>query len=111
MRRQRNMPPIKAQSKSPEKELSEMEIINLSGAKFKTLVVRMFNELKRVDELSENFNKEVGNKTEIKNTLWGFNSRVDEAEDQISNLKDKGAENTQSEQQKEKRIQKRMRIV
>ena len=41
--------------------------------------------------------------TEMKNTLQGINN---EAEDQISNLEDKVPENTQSEQQKEKRIQK-----
>ena len=42
---------------------------------------------------------------EIKNNLQGINSRVDEAENQISNLKYMEAKNTQSEQQ-EKRIQK-----
>ena len=33
--------------------------------------------------------------TEIKNTLGGINSRLDEAEVHISNLEDKVAENTQ----------------
>ena len=42
---------------------------------------------------------------EMKNTLEGIN-RAGEAEGQISNLEAKEAENTQSEQQKEKRIQK-----
>ena len=42
--------------------------------------------------------------TEMKNTLQGTNSVVDEAKDQIRDLEDKEAENTQSEQQKEKRI-------
>ena len=43
--------------------------------------------------------------TEIKNNLQGINSRVHDAENQISNLEYKEAKNTQSEQQKEKRIQ------
>ena len=43
--------------------------------------------------------------TEIKNNLQGFN-RVDKAKNQISDLKYKEAKNTQSAQQKEKRIQK-----
>ena len=43
--------------------------------------------------------------TEIKNNLQGKNSRMDEAKNQISNLKYMEAKNTQSEQQ-EKRIQK-----
>lgn len=42
--------------------------------------------------------------TKNKNTLEGINSRVDEAEDQISRLEDKVTENTQVEQQQEKRI-------
>lgn len=35
----------------------------------------------------------------MKNTLKGFNSRLDKAEDQISKLQDKVAAYTQSEQQ------------
>ena len=45
MRRQRNMAQIKVQIKTPEKELNEMEISNLSEAEFKTLVMRMLKEL------------------------------------------------------------------
>ena len=40
--------------------------------------------------------------SEIKNALDGIKSRVGETEDQTSNLEDMVAENTQSEQQKEK---------
>ena len=37
-----------------------MESSNLIDAEFKTLVIKMFNELRgKVDELSENFNKEI----------------------------------------------------
>ena len=36
MRRQRNMAQMKGQIKTPEKELNEMEISNLSDAEFKT---------------------------------------------------------------------------
>ena len=45
MRRQRNMAQMKEQIKTPEKELKEMEISNLSDAEFKTLVIRMLKEL------------------------------------------------------------------
>ena len=48
---------------------------------------------------------------EIKNNLQGINSRVDETENQINDLEYKEAKNNQSEQQEEKRIQKKMRIV
>ena len=43
---------------------------------------------------------------EIKNNLQGINSRVDEAENQLSDLEHKEAKNNQSEQKEEKRIQK-----
>ena len=44
--------------------------------------------------------------TEMKNNLQGIDITVDEAENQISNLEYKEAENNQSEQHKEKRIKK-----
>ena len=56
-----------------------------------------------MDEHSKNFNKETENKkyqteviTEVKNTVEGFNSRMDEIEAQISELEDKAMENTQT---------------
>ena len=45
MRRPRNMAQMKEQIKTPERELSEMEISNLSDAEFTTLVIRMLKEL------------------------------------------------------------------
>ena len=42
----------------------------------------------------------------MKNTLLAVKYRVDEAEDQIKDLEYKEAKNTQSQQQKEKRIKK-----
>ena len=39
------MAQMKKQIKIPEKELSKMEIRNLSDAEFKTLVIRMLKEL------------------------------------------------------------------
>ena len=45
MRRQRYMAQMKEQLKTPEKELNEMEISNLSDGEFKTLVIRVFKEL------------------------------------------------------------------
>ena len=40
--------------------------------------------------------------SEMKHTLEGIKRRLDEAEDRISDLQNKVAENTQSERQKEK---------
>ena len=38
------MAQMKEQNKTPEKELNEMEIINLSDAEFKTLAIKMLKE-------------------------------------------------------------------
>ena len=46
MRTQRNMAQMnELQIKTPEKELNEMEISNLSDAEFKTLITTMLREL------------------------------------------------------------------
>ena len=81
-----------------------MEIQDLSDAEFKTLVIRMLKEL------SEDLNsvKKIQSETkdtliEIKNSLQGNNSRVDEAENSISDLEHKEPKNNQSEQQEEKK--------
>ena len=112
------MSQMKEQNKTPEKELNKMHTSNLPDAEFQTLVIRMCNKLReRVNELIVNFNKEIGNiKMEIENiknnqskmktTLYGINSRADEVEDQISNMEDKEAENTQSQYHKEKEFLK-----
>ena len=46
---------MKEPNKTPGKELNKMETSNLPDAEFKTLVIRMFNDL------SKNFNKRIGN--------------------------------------------------
>ena len=45
MRRQRHMAQMKEQIKTPEKELKEMDISNLSDARLKTPLIRMLKEL------------------------------------------------------------------
>ena len=45
MRRQRNMAQMKEQNKTPEAELNEMVISNLSDIEFETLFIRMLKEL------------------------------------------------------------------
>ena len=106
------MAQMKEQVKTPEKELNEMEISNLSDVEFKTLVIRMLKELS--EDLSSI--KKIQSETkdtliEIKNNLQGNNSRVDEAKIQINNLKHKKAKNNQSEQQEGNKNPKKLRIV
>ena len=47
--------------------------------------------------------------SELKNTVEGIKSRLDEAEDQISKLEHKVEKNTQNEQEKEKRSERMKR--
>ena len=63
MRRQRNMSQMKEQNKTPEKELNKMETSNLLDAVFKTLGIRMLNELR------ENINSIKKDQSEMKDTL------------------------------------------
>ena len=107
MRRQRNMSQKKEQIKTPDKELNKMEISHLSDAEFKTLVIRMLEELSEDLKSIKKIQLEMKDSLiEIKNNLQGNNSRVDEAENQINNLEHKEAKNNHAEQQEGKRIQK-----
>ena len=81
---------------------------NLSDAEFKTLVIRMLKELSEdLGSITMIQSEMKDSLTEIKNNLQGNNSRMDEAKNQINDLKQKEAKNNQSEQQEEKRIQKK----
>ena len=89
-----------------------METSNLPDAEFKTLVIRMLNELSENHYSIENAQSEMKyTLTEPKSNLQGINSRVSEAENQISNLEYKETKSTQSEQQKEKNQKNKMRTV
>ena len=107
MKGQRNVAQMKEQIKTPEKELHEMEISNLSDAEFKTLVIRMLKELSEDLNSMKKIQSEMKDALiETKNNLQGNNSRMDEAKNQINDLEHEEAKNNHSEQQEEKRIQK-----
>ena len=80
------MAQLKEQNKTPEKELDEMEIANLSDAELKTVVIGILKELIGY------FNSIKKTQIEMKFTLnemknfQGTNSEVNEAENQINNL-------------------------
>ena len=57
------MAQMKEQIKTPERELNEMEISNLSYAEFKTLIIRMLKEL------SEDLNSIKKIQSEMKDNL------------------------------------------
>ena len=107
------------QLKKQEKPTTETEINNLPDKKFKALVIRMLTELRnRIEEHSENFNKELENiketqleikntVTEMENILKGMNSRLSDTKKHISEMEERIMGITQSEQQKGKHIFKK----
>ena len=112
----------KEQDKTPEKQLNEVEIVNLPEKEFRIMIVKMIQDLgkrmtAKIEKIQETFNKdleELKNKqtemnntvTEMKNTLEGINSRITEAEERISDLEDSKVEFTAAEQNKEKRMKR-----
>ena len=95
---------MKEKIKAPEIELTDEDIANLSGAEFKTLVIRMFTEMFEYGRKIEEKVKAM--KCEIKENVQGTNSDGKEIETQIKGLEQKEEMNTQPEQNEETRIQK-----
>ena len=101
--------------KTPEEQLSEVELGSLLEKEFRIMIVKMIKNLEnKMEKMQESINKdleELKNKhtetnntiTEIKNTLEGINSRISEAE-QISELEDTMVEIISEEQNKVKRM-------
>ena len=74
--------------KAPEKiQLSEEEIANLSGAQFKTLVIKTLTEL--VEFVRKADEKMKGMLRETKENVQGTNSEVKETGTQINNVDQK----------------------
>ena len=92
---------MKEQIKTPEKQLSDKEIANLSGAEFKTLVIRELTEhLKSIKK------KNKVTLSEIKKNLHGTNSEGKEARIQINDLEQKEEINIQPKRKEETRIER-----
>ena len=99
---------MKEQIKAPEKiQLSDKEIANLSEAHFKSLVIRMLQELtgyfKSIKKTQAAMKVAL---RKIKKNLQGTNSDGKEARTQINGLEQKGETNIEPEQKEETRIQK-----
>jgi len=127
MKRQRNIQHVKEHDKNPPDETKEQAIGNLSEKEFRIMIAKMIQNLENkmeiqiyrletwIEKTQETLNKrleEIKNSqspmsngiTVIKNTLERTNSRVTEAEEQISELQDKTVEINDAEWKKEKRI-------
>ena len=98
---------MKGLQKPPGKELSETEAGNLSDTEFKGMVIGMLNSMKKDTETIKKDQSEMKNRvSEINNTLGGRNGRLDEAEDQISNLEGKIEKSHTIRAAKRKKIKK-----
>ena len=112
---------MKEQDKTPEEELSDMEIGNLPTKELRVMIIKMIKELRRrMDAQSEKlevFNKELenikNNKTELtntitemKNALEGINSRLNEADEWISELEYRVVEISTTKQKEEKKMKR-----
>ena len=63
---------MKEHIKTPEKELNNEEVDNLSDAEFKTLVIRMLTEMTEFGCKMKEEMKAI--QSEIKENIWGTNS-------------------------------------
>ena len=95
------MAQMKQQGKTPEKELSDKEIANLSDAEFKTLVIRMLKDMiehgRKIEE------KVKAMKSEIKENVQGTNSEQKETRTHINGLDQKEEINIQPEEREFKK--------
>ena len=91
--------------KAPEKiQLSEEEIANLSGAQFKTLVIKTLTELVEFHRKLDEKMKPVLRET--KENVQGTNSDAKETGTQINGVDQKEERNIQPEKNEKTRIQK-----
>ena len=95
---------MKEQIKTPEKELSDKEIANLSDAEFKTLVIRILTET--IEQGCKIKGEVKAIQSEIKKNIQGTNSEGKETGTQINNLEQKEEIKTQPKQNEGTRIQK-----
>ena len=84
------MAQMKEQNKTPDKELHEMEVTNLSDAEFKTHVIRILKELFGYFNIIKKTQAEMKfTLSEIQKNLQGINSGVDKDDNQINDLEHK----------------------
>ena len=97
---------MKEQTKTPEGELNDEEIANLSDAEFKTVVIRMFTDL---TELTCKMKKEMkATQNKIKQNVQRNNREGKETWTQINDLEQK-EEKTSSQDRMKKQVFQKMK--
>ena len=112
---------MKEQGKNLQDQQSEEKIGNLPEKEFRVMIVNMIQDLGKrkeawIEKIKEMFNKGLETKEQTNSDeqcnnqnekrLEGINSRITEAEEQISELEDRIVEITAVEQNKKKRIKR-----
>ena len=109
---------MREKGKTPEKQLSDEEILSLQEKDLRLLMLKMIPDIgnkldAKMDNLQETLTKEIqdiklkqeqmqNTITEIKNSLEAANSRIQEAEERISEVEDTLVEIMDAEQNREK---------
>uniref|UniRef100_A0A8W4FG06 L1 transposable element RRM domain-containing protein n=1 Tax=Sus scrofa TaxID=9823 RepID=A0A8W4FG06_PIG len=122
MKRQRTITQMREKGKTPEKQLSDEEILSIQEKDFRLLMLKMMQDIgnkleAKMDTLQETVTKEIqdiklkqeemqNTITEIKNSLEAANSRIQEAEEQINEVEDRLVEIMDAEQKREKRLKR-----
>ena len=97
MKKQKVMSQMKGQDKTPEKQLSEVEIGNHPEKEIRIMIEKMIQNLRKrmeakIEKMPEMFTEdlELKNKqAEVNNTLEEIHSRITEAGAQINDLEDR----------------------
>ena len=93
---------MKEQNKTPERELSDEEIANMSDGEFKALVIKMLTELIELGKKMKQQMKDT--QSEIKQNIRRTNSDRKETRPQINDLEQKEEINIQLEQKEFKKV-------
>ena len=119
MKRQRTITQMREKGKTPEKQLSDKEILSLQEKDFRLLMLKKIQDIgnkleAKMDNLQETLTKEIqdikhkqemqNKNTEIKNSLEAANSRIQEGEERISEVEDRLVEITDAEEKRGKRL-------
>ena len=104
---------MRDKGKTPEKQLSDQEILSLQEKDFRLLMLKKMQDIgnkleAKMDNLRETLSKEIqdiklkqeemqNTITEIKNSLEAANSRIQEAEERVSKVEDRLEEITDAE--------------
>ncbi|KAK1343881.1 hypothetical protein QTO34_014436 [Cnephaeus nilssonii] len=85
----RNNSQRKENVESPRKEISETEACNMTEKEFRVMVMEFIHRMdEKINNLCKNQEEMKSDIATIKNTMESFNSRLQEAEDRISELED-----------------------